>query len=60
MGQNLHVLKWKPANFNSVDFKFRIVQEGGLGILSKSIGALYVGGARGELVLFSKMNTITK
>ncbi|KAJ0181624.1 hypothetical protein K1T71_002346 [Dendrolimus kikuchii] len=37
------VLKWKPSNMNSVDFKLKIVTEGGQGILPRKIGHLYVG-----------------
>ncbi|XP_063617921.1 mRNA-capping enzyme [Cydia splendana] len=37
------VLKWKPSNMNSVDFKLKIVTEGGQGILPKKIGQLFVG-----------------
>lgn len=37
------VLKWKPLNMNSVDFRVIITEESGLGILSKKIGQLYVG-----------------
>ena len=54
------VLKWKPAEMYSVDFKLRIVKEGGLGLLTKTVGHLYVGGmdtpfsqmkVKGELIL---------
>ncbi|CAG9121503.1 unnamed protein product [Plutella xylostella] len=37
------VLKWKPSDMNSVDFKLQIVTEGGEGILPKKMGHLYVG-----------------
>lgn len=37
------VLKWKPLNLNSVDFKLKITEESGVGILNKKIGFLYVG-----------------
>ncbi|XP_034944085.1 mRNA-capping enzyme-like [Chelonus insularis] len=36
------VLKWKPIN--SVDFKLKIVVESGMGILTRKIGHLYIGG----------------
>lgn len=38
------VLKWKPLNMNSVDFKLKIVTESGPGILPRKIGHLFVGG----------------
>ncbi|KOB73721.1 mRNA-capping enzyme, partial [Operophtera brumata] len=37
------VLKWKPSHMNSVDFRLKIVTEGGQGILPKKIGQLFVG-----------------
>ncbi|CAG9784640.1 unnamed protein product [Diatraea saccharalis] len=37
------VLKWKPSNMNSVDFKLKIVMEDGRGILPKKVGHLFVG-----------------
>ncbi|XP_026737815.1 mRNA-capping enzyme [Trichoplusia ni] len=37
------VLKWKPSNLNSVDFKLKIVTESGQGILPTKVGFLYVG-----------------
>lgn len=37
------VLKWKPSNMNSVDFKLKIVTQGGQGILPTKVGYLYVG-----------------
>ncbi|KAJ2944534.1 hypothetical protein O0L34_g3880 [Tuta absoluta] len=37
------VLKWKPSHMNSVDFKLKIVTEGGQGILPTKVGHLYVG-----------------
>ena len=43
-GRDDEVLKWKPAEMYSVDFKLRIVKEGGLGLLTKTVGHLYVGG----------------
>jgi len=42
-GRDDEVLKWKPACMNSVDFKLKIVKEGGLGMLPKTVGHLYVG-----------------
>lgn len=43
-GQCKEVLKWKPVSLNSVDFKLKIVTEGGEGILPRKVGQLYVGG----------------
>ena len=43
-GREDSVLKWKPAEMNSVDFRLRIVKEGGLGLLPKTVGQLFVGG----------------
>ncbi|KAF5274946.1 hypothetical protein FQR65_LT04287 [Abscondita terminalis] len=37
------VLKWKPLELNSVDFRLQIVKEEGMGIVSKKVGHLYVG-----------------
>ncbi|PZC83256.1 hypothetical protein B5X24_HaOG208020 [Helicoverpa armigera] len=37
------VLKWKPSHMNSVDFKLKIVTQGGQGILPTKVGYLYVG-----------------
>ncbi|XP_044267680.1 mRNA-capping enzyme [Tribolium madens] len=37
------VLKWKPLNMNSVDFRLKIVKEEGAGIVSRKVGHLYVG-----------------
>ncbi|KAJ8917449.1 hypothetical protein NQ315_005496 [Exocentrus adspersus] len=37
------VLKWKPLNMNSVDFRLKIVKEEGAGIVSRKVGYLYVG-----------------
>ncbi|XP_058835362.1 mRNA-capping enzyme isoform X2 [Topomyia yanbarensis] len=38
------VLKWKPSTLNSVDFKLKITEESGVGMLRKKIGLLLVGG----------------
>ncbi|XP_030752482.1 mRNA-capping enzyme [Sitophilus oryzae] len=38
-----NVLKWKPLDLNSIDFRLRIVTEGGTGIVSKKVGHLYLG-----------------
>lgn len=51
-GISREVLKWKPLSLNSVDFKLKIVTESGVGIVSKKVGHLYVGGLN---VPFSKM-----
>lgn len=37
------VLKWKPLDMNSVDFKLKIVQQTGEGIVTTKICELYVG-----------------
>ncbi|XP_037030418.1 mRNA-capping enzyme [Bradysia coprophila] len=37
------VLKWKPLHMNSVDFKLKITQQGGMGMLTEKMGYLYVG-----------------
>ncbi|KAJ8952496.1 hypothetical protein NQ318_003292 [Aromia moschata] len=37
------VLKWKPLDMNSVDFRLKIVKEGGRGIVSEKVCYLYVG-----------------
>ncbi|CAG9814037.1 unnamed protein product [Phaedon cochleariae] len=37
------VLKWKPLNMNSVDFRLKIMKEEGEGIVSRKICHLYVG-----------------
>ncbi|GFY58209.1 mRNA-capping enzyme [Trichonephila inaurata madagascariensis] len=38
------VLKWKPPELNSVDFKLVIQQRTGIGLLPTKVGLLYVGG----------------
>ncbi|XP_068199269.1 mRNA-capping enzyme [Antennarius striatus] len=50
------ILKWKPPNLNSVDFRLKITQVGGEGLLTESIGLLYVGNHDGP---FAKMK-VTK
>lgn len=42
-GRDDRVLKWKPLSMNSVDFKLKIVREGGKGMLPRTVGNLYVG-----------------
>ncbi|KAI4465297.1 mrna-capping enzyme [Holotrichia oblita] len=37
------VLKWKPLEMNSVDFRLKIVKEEGAGIVARKVGHLYVG-----------------
>ncbi|XP_018329684.1 mRNA-capping enzyme [Agrilus planipennis] len=37
------VLKWKPQDLNSVDFRLRIVEESGAGIVPRKVCQLYVG-----------------
>lgn len=38
------VLKWKPLNMNSIDFRLRIVKTGGgMGLIPKKVGHLFVG-----------------
>lgn len=43
-GQCPEVLKWKPPSHNSVDFRLKIQKEEGVGLLTKKVGFLYVGG----------------
>uniref|UniRef100_A0A8C9TD69 mRNA-capping enzyme n=1 Tax=Scleropages formosus TaxID=113540 RepID=A0A8C9TD69_SCLFO len=38
------ILKWKPPSHNSVDFRLKIARIGGEGLLTKTVGLLYVGG----------------
>uniref|UniRef100_A0A0A9WYI1 mRNA-capping enzyme n=2 Tax=Lygus hesperus TaxID=30085 RepID=A0A0A9WYI1_LYGHE len=42
-GQCMEVLKWKPPSLNSIDFRLKIVQEKGEGILTRKVGQLFVG-----------------
>uniref|UniRef100_A0A8D2ZIN5 mRNA-capping enzyme n=2 Tax=Scophthalmus maximus TaxID=52904 RepID=A0A8D2ZIN5_SCOMX len=37
------ILKWKPPNLNSVDFRLKITKVGGEGMLPQTVGLLYVG-----------------
>ncbi|XP_057678351.1 mRNA-capping enzyme isoform X2 [Corythoichthys intestinalis] len=37
------ILKWKPPNLNSVDFRLKITKVGGEGLLPQTVGFLYVG-----------------
>ncbi|KRT78546.1 hypothetical protein AMK59_7819, partial [Oryctes borbonicus] len=37
------VLKWKPLDMNSIDFRLKIVKEEGAGIVARKVGHLYVG-----------------
>ena len=43
-GRSMKVLKWKPPELNSVDFKLNIVRENKIGHLPRTIGYLHVGG----------------
>ncbi|GAB0087241.1 mRNA-capping enzyme [Sergentomyia squamirostris] len=43
-GQCFEVLKWKPLDMCSVDFKLKIGEESGVGIVTRKVGLLYVGG----------------
>lgn len=54
-GRDDEVLKWKPADMNSVDFKLKIVKEGGVGMLPKTVGHLYVGQSKDFSGTFSTM-----
>lgn len=38
------ILKWKPPSLNSVDFRLKIAKVGGEGLLTQTVGLLYVGG----------------
>lgn len=38
------VLKWKPLDMNSVDFRLRVIREQGEGLVPRKVGYLYVGG----------------
>ncbi|KAF7269068.1 hypothetical protein GWI33_017826 [Rhynchophorus ferrugineus] len=37
------VLKWKPLDMNSVDFRLRVVTKGGTGLITQKVCELYVG-----------------
>ncbi|XP_036406015.1 mRNA-capping enzyme [Megalops cyprinoides] len=37
------ILKWKPPSHNSVDFRLKIAKVGGEGLLTQTVGLLYVG-----------------
>ncbi|XP_072409825.1 mRNA-capping enzyme isoform X4 [Chiloscyllium punctatum] len=37
------ILKWKPPSQNSVDFRLKITKFGGEGLLTQTVGLLYVG-----------------
>ncbi|XP_034436023.1 mRNA-capping enzyme isoform X3 [Hippoglossus hippoglossus] len=37
------ILKWKPPNLNSVDFRLKITKVGGEGLVPQTVGLLYVG-----------------
>ncbi|KAJ8008923.1 hypothetical protein DPEC_G00083460 [Dallia pectoralis] len=37
------ILKWKPPSLNSVDFRLKITKVGGEGLISQTVGLLYVG-----------------
>ncbi|XP_068609681.1 mRNA-capping enzyme isoform X2 [Brachionichthys hirsutus] len=50
------ILKWKPPNLNSVDFRLKITQVEGEGLLTETVGLLYVGSHDGP---FAKMK-VTK
>nr|XP_022914085.1 mRNA-capping enzyme [Onthophagus taurus] len=42
-GQCDEVLKWKPLELNSVDFRLKLTRKGGEGLVTKTVGELYVG-----------------
>ena len=44
-GQCPEVLKWKPARWNSVDFRLKLIVESGIGILRRTIAELHVSGS---------------
>ncbi|XP_066533828.1 mRNA-capping enzyme [Hoplias malabaricus] len=37
------ILKWKPPSLNSVDFRLKISKVGGEGLITQTVGLLYVG-----------------
>jgi len=51
------VLKWKPPELNSIDFRLKVCTQAGEGLLPTKIGELYVGGLQTP---FSNMNPIPK
>jgi mRNA-capping enzyme len=42
-GQCHEVLKWKPSEQNSVDFRLKLSETSGLGMLQRKVGLLFVG-----------------
>jgi len=47
-GQCKTILKWKPPSLNSIDFRLKIVTEQGLGLVTRKVGHLYVGGLHSQ------------
>ncbi|XP_014662100.1 PREDICTED: mRNA-capping enzyme-like [Priapulus caudatus] len=43
-GRCSDMLKWKPASLNTIDFRMKIAQIEGVGLLKQKVACLYVGG----------------
>ncbi|XP_077517134.1 mRNA-capping enzyme-like [Amblyomma americanum] len=56
-GRCKEVLKWKPPQLNTIDFRLKITRESGMGLVPKSIGLLFVGGKEQP---YSRITKVTK